>query len=421
MSPAEKRTLGEILRGLGRITEDDVETALEYQRDNGGYFGQALVACGIVSDEELEFGLASQFDLPYLFPEADAVDLEAAAVVSPEWALENLTLPILRTEETLRVVIDSPLKDEPLRELRSRTDLEVELGLASPATIRELIRQVYARAAARDEEHREPLSLENVLDAVDDAESSRWGISVRRGRANAWWDDNGTIRRRPVAGDWRESLEAHLSPPPAEMVTETRTEWDAEIGHDEAARPVTVHCIADESGREYLFLRRRAPRPAVERFPAPPPGIVSEIQSLARSGTARFAVIADPPELGHELLPHLPQLTLDPAWRSVYLNAVDQPAAGEAFSVKLPPDPSTWDNEIEALKVFHFDVVTVDLSGGDTDWAGRALDIASVAFLLWSDGDIDSARDAGVRWRLDVGRGADQELEWSLESLDASQ
>lgn len=420
MSAAENRTLGDILRGLGRISETDVQTALEHQREHGGYFGEALVACGIVSEEELEFGLASQFDLPYLFPEAEAVDLEAVALVSPEWAMEHLTLPILKTDETLRVVIDSPLKDEPLRELALRTDLEVEVGLASPATIRELVRQVYARAAVRDEGHREPLSLENVLDAVHDAGSSRWGISVRRGRANAWWDENGTIRRRPVAGDWRESLESRLSPPPAQMVTETRSEWDGEIGHDEATRPVTVHCIVDESGREYLFLPREEWGAGEEPLPPPPPGIVTEIQSLARSGTARFAVVADPPELGHELLPHLPRLTLDPAWRSIYLNATDQPAAKEAFSVKLPSDPSAWGEEIEALEVFHFDVVTADLSGGDAAWANRVLDIASVAFLLWSDEEVESARRTGLRWRLGVRRSADGELEWSLESLDGT-
>jgi len=60
----ERRTIGQILMGLGKIDEDDVSKALEYQRDNRGYFGEALLGCGFVSAEELEWGLASQFDLP---------------------------------------------------------------------------------------------------------------------------------------------------------------------------------------------------------------------------------------------------------------------------------------------------------------------------------------------------------------------
>lgn len=420
MSEPQKRSIGDILKELGRITEEDVETALAYQRRHGGFFGAALVACDIVSEEEIEFGLASQFDLPYLFPEADAVDLEAASLVSAEWALEHLTLPILKTDDTLRVVVDSPLKSEPLQELARKTSLEVEVGLASPGTIRELIRQVYARAAAQEEEPKEPLSLENTLDAVIDAESERWGISIRGGRAHAWWDDHGTIRRRTLAGDWGESLEGIVEPPPSQAVTDSRGHWDAEIGRDGDGMSVTVHCIADESGREYLFLTRDRSSALEDRFPAPPPGIVSEVQILARSGTARFAVTCDPPELGHQILPHLPELTLDPSWRSIYLNAGDQPEAARAFSVRLPPDPATWASEIEALKIFHFDVVTVDLDGGDREWAGVVLDIAAVAFLFWPEGELGEAREAGMRWRLSVRAMPEGEHEWSLEPLEAS-
>lgn len=419
MSEPQKRSIGEILKSLGRITDEDVETALTYQRENGGFFGAALVASGIVTEQEIEFGLASQFDLPYLFPEADAVDLEAAALVSAEWALEHLALPILKTGDVLKVVVDSPLKVEALEELGRRTNLELELGLASPTTIRELIRQVYARAAALDDEPREPLSLENVLDAVKDSGAARWGISVRSNRAHAWWDDHGTIRRRTLAGDWSDSLEGSLEPQPSHMVSETRAEWDARVGRGDSATAVRVHCIADESGREYLFLPRGDDGGDDDGYPAPPAGIVSEIRILARSGTARFAVTTDPPELGHGILPHLPELTLDPSWRSIYLNARNQPAAARAFSVKLPDDPATWGDEIEALSIFHFDAVTVDLSGGDGSWAGAAVDIASVAFLLWPEEASEGAREAGMRHRLRIRRVGDGELEWALESLDS--
>lgn len=137
---SERRTTGEVLTNVGRITEDDVTVALEHQREEGGYFGAALVACGFVTADELEWGLASQFDLPFVFPEADAVDPEAAALVSPEWALSNLTLPILRTGDSLQVIVESPMDTAVVDELREQTGLKIELSLASAATIRDLIR-----------------------------------------------------------------------------------------------------------------------------------------------------------------------------------------------------------------------------------------------------------------------------------------
>ena len=64
----ERRNIGQILMSFGRISEAEAHRAFQYQRDHGGYFGEALMALGIVSQDELEWGLASQFDLPYVFP-----------------------------------------------------------------------------------------------------------------------------------------------------------------------------------------------------------------------------------------------------------------------------------------------------------------------------------------------------------------
>ncbi|MDH3270154.1 MAG: hypothetical protein OEN56_02405 [Gemmatimonadota bacterium] len=415
---SEKKTIGAILMGLGRISEDDITTALDYQREHGGYFGEALVACGLVSEEELEWGLASQFDLPYVFPEAEAVDLEAASLVSPEWALTHLVLPIVKTDSTLQVVVDSPLKEGPIGELQKKTDLDIELALASPNAIREVIRQVFARAAALQDEETAPLSLENTLELIFDAEAPRWGISVRGARAHAWWDEGGGIHRRPLDGNWLSTLEEVLVPPPSQVATDSRRfGWDAGVSRSGDVAPVGVECLTDESGCEYLFVARDLQPALEERFTPPPEGIVSEIRILARTGTARFAVTTDPPQLGHEILPHLPALTLEPLARGIYLSAREEPAGTGTFSVTLPPDPSTWEREIEALRAFRFDVVTVDLSSGDSAWASSALDVASVAFLLWSDADLEPARQAGVRWRLHIERGDGRELRWSLESL----
>jgi len=418
----ERGTIGSILMSVGRVSEEDVSKALAYQRDNGGYFGEALVACGFVRESEVEWGLASQFDLPYVFPDADSVDYEAAALVSPEWALAHLTLPIMKTAETLTVVVDSPLKTKVVSDLRSRTDLSIELALASPSKIRELIREVYARAAAADESgYRAPLELTDAWDEVLHAAAPRFGISARAGRATVWWDDAGTIRRRRLSGDWEGALEHSLEPGPAAGVGNAmRATWEAKLTRAGTVAPVDVRYLADESGLEYLFHPLRAPSQLQERFPPPSSGVLSEVRLLARSGRARFVVTTTPASLGHRILPHLPELLLDPNWRSIYINAADRPEAAEAFSHRLSDDPEAWATELDTLRAFQFDAVTVDLSGGASDWPASALDVASVAFLLWGvDEDMGPAYDAGIRWHLQVQETGEGKLEWTLEPLHA--
>jgi hypothetical protein len=86
----------------------------------------------------------------------------------------------------------------------------------------------------------------------------------------------------------------------------------------------------------------------------------------------------------------------------------------------VPKDPATWATEIEQLRAFHFDVVTVDLTGAEKSWTESALDIASVAFLLWPDAqDPRPAYEAGIRWQIRIERDVGDHLEWSLEPLHA--
>jgi type IV pilus assembly protein PilB len=417
---AERRTIGQILLSFGRITEADVDKALEHQRKNGGYFGEALMALGYVTPEELEWGLASQFDLPYVFPEADSIDPEAASLVSPEWALAHLTLPIMKTADSLTVVVDSPIKTKAVDELQARTDLPIELALASPQLIRELIRQVYARAVAQEELERPvPTSLREVFAMALEAASGRFGISTRKERAWGWFDDSGKIRRRPLDANWEEELTQMLSPGPEERIGEEgKGSWTAEMNREGMVGPVEVRYMGDETGKEFLFRPLHEHSLLRERFPPPPQGILSEVRLLARSGSARFVVLTDPPELGYEVLPHLPLLLLDPAWRSIYLNDKGGGAAGEAFSLELSGSPDSWGEELETLGAFHFDVVTVDLGGAPEAWLQGCLDVAACAFIRWpGEENLRTAHEAGVRWMMTIHRKEEGCLDWNLEPI----
>jgi hypothetical protein len=166
-----------------------------------------------------------------VFPDADSVDPEAVALVSPEWALTHLTLPIMKTADTLTVIVDSPLKTDAVDELASRTDRRIQLALAGPGKIRELIRQVYARASARDEGERPaPVSLEDAVGLALNAGAARFGVSTRKARTWFWYDDSGTIRRRPLEGLWSPELERMVEPSAAAQTQgKDRARWNGRL------------------------------------------------------------------------------------------------------------------------------------------------------------------------------------------------
>lgn len=419
---AERRNIGEILMSFGRITEEDVTEAVAYQKEHGGYFGEALLSLGLISQEELEWGLASQFDLPYVFPDADSIDPRAASLVTPEWALAHLALPIMMTEQALTVVVDSPVKTRAIQDLQARTDREIELALASPSRIRGLIRQVYARDRPDEEAGRSaPVKLQEVFSRALDAGALRFGVSVRGQRAWAWYEDGGRVRRHRLHGLWDSELQALVAPPPEEALEEraSRGDWSARINRDGVVHPVAVRYLGDESGAEYLFRPVRDDTVVEERFDPPSRETLSEVRLLARSGAARFLVTSEPQDLGGEILPHLSTLLLDSSWRSVHVSDGVRPPPPESFSLELPrDDPESWRGELEGLKAFHFDAVAVDLSGPADRWIESALDIADVAFLLWEGNrDRKVAHEAGVRWELRVETIDEDRLRWTLDPL----
>jgi chain length determinant protein tyrosine kinase EpsG len=75
------RALGEIIRDTRDLTAQQVEQILAYQQAHGQRFGQAAIALGFVSAEDVLTALARQFDYPYASP--------AERLVSPELVVLN--------------------------------------------------------------------------------------------------------------------------------------------------------------------------------------------------------------------------------------------------------------------------------------------------------------------------------------------
>jgi type IV pilus assembly protein PilB len=411
----DRKNLGQVLQQLGRVSVEDQERALAYQRAHGGYFGEALVALGIITQGELEFGLAAQFNLPYVFPDPESIDPDAAALVTPEWALANLTLPIARSDETLSVVVDSPVKPEVVQELEARTGLGIELAIASPSRIRELIRHVFGGDEDDEVELRPATGVDDFLDEVLASGATRLGISLRARKVLGWWEERGRTVRRHLTSGWPGALERRLRPALAEFGSDADEYRDARLEWGGTELGVSVRRVASESGEELLMELRRTEDDPVS-FDPPPPSVLDEIRLLARSGSGRFLVHTDPGALAAELLPHLPRVLLGAHARAVHLHGGDEPTS--AFTLQVPADPEEALRFLDRLRAFRLDAATADLGswpGGVAEGVART---AGAVFALLPEGvDVARAREAGFGWSLEATREEGARLQWSVRPL----
>jgi chain length determinant protein tyrosine kinase EpsG len=63
--PGQDRSIGDIIRETHDLSPDQIESILAYQRQHGLRFGEAAVALGLLSSDEVVYALSQQFHYPY--------------------------------------------------------------------------------------------------------------------------------------------------------------------------------------------------------------------------------------------------------------------------------------------------------------------------------------------------------------------
>lgn len=96
-----ERSIGSLLVDAGKLTTENAETVLHYQREHGGRFGEAAVALGLVSESDIQFVLSRQFDYPCLQPGSGGFGKELVAAYRPS-SQPVEALRALRTQLLLR-------------------------------------------------------------------------------------------------------------------------------------------------------------------------------------------------------------------------------------------------------------------------------------------------------------------------------
>lgn len=136
--------LGEYLVKAGKITEQQLSSALERQVTMGGRLGTNLIELGFLSENDLLQFLSRKLNIPFAqAADLDQIDPSLIQLIPRDLAQKYNVVPIKRDRTSLSVALLDPTDLEILDELRFITGCIIKPYIASEARIRYVLERYY--------------------------------------------------------------------------------------------------------------------------------------------------------------------------------------------------------------------------------------------------------------------------------------
>ena len=135
--------IGELLLKEKRITPQQLQEALNYQKANGGKLGFNLVKLGFVKDEELTALLSKQYGVPSINLAQFEIEASVLKLIPSDTAQKYQIIPINRAGATLTIAMTDPTNVFAMDDIKFMTGYNVEPVVASEAAVMDAIAKYY--------------------------------------------------------------------------------------------------------------------------------------------------------------------------------------------------------------------------------------------------------------------------------------
>jgi len=165
--------LGEILIEKHLITQEDLDRALELQRERGDKLGKILVDLGFVANRDVLASLSEQLQVPLLAIEGPPAVSPEIESLSPKFLRQFRCLPVALRDHTVTLAMADPLDFETRSTVAACTGLAVEAGIAAEQEILDAIDKFYGQSSKNETEIAAPAGdtedLEHLRDMASEA------------------------------------------------------------------------------------------------------------------------------------------------------------------------------------------------------------------------------------------------------------
>ena len=160
---ATPERLGDLLVREKLISREQLDKALQEQKQSGTRVGYNLVKLGFIQETELTKILARQYKMPAVDLTRFEVDPRIAKLVPPELAMKHLVLPLKRDGRTLTIAMADPTDLGVLEDLKFITRYDIFPVIGGEFSIKTAVDKIYE--AAMDNQ------VSDLMSVIDDMTS----------------------------------------------------------------------------------------------------------------------------------------------------------------------------------------------------------------------------------------------------------
>jgi len=135
--------IGEFLLEDSRITQEQLQNALEVQKKEPGKLGSILIRLGYVTEEDIAQALSKQFGYPSINLSKFDIDEKVLELIKPEMARKHIVMPVHRIGSILTLAMADPSNLFVQEEIRFSTNLRIQAVIAPESSIIESIDKYY--------------------------------------------------------------------------------------------------------------------------------------------------------------------------------------------------------------------------------------------------------------------------------------
>lgn len=163
--------LGDLLVGNGTITPEQLQQALQLQKQNGKRLGDVLRDAQIITENQVIEALMAQLGLEFIDLNADTIPSDMAQMLPKSIAKKHRVVPVRASRTELYLAMSDPLNFTAIEEVSAATRRQVIPMIATEAALDRALENLYSNQG----------TIKAIEDMRRDLDTSQYGYSVRLG------------------------------------------------------------------------------------------------------------------------------------------------------------------------------------------------------------------------------------------------